>query len=236
MNTEDKIWTREDLEDYYDRHPRTDVHIERYLQNRFNLQHIAKLFKRFEEYQPKDKVKLLLIGESPPKARTYFYIPSNSKFKNGKGENLNITDRICVGFFGEHWYKRNLIETSLERLRDEYKFCLVDLSLETPLNDKNAFPTNEDRANYLVEYPHILDDFKNRINALPSKIEEMDIRLGLPARTVQAFKKDKNSHQVWLDLTNFLQLDRKHQFKKDYEWHFNKIGSSIIEYWEYTKY
>lgn len=236
------LWTREDLEDYYQGRPNQDLLIDRYLTNRFSGKHIEKIFDGFHKWSPKDEIKFLLIGESPPSSGGYVYIPSNSKFKNNqlslsnwrKKGVLNLTDLICIGFLGEEKYKRNIIENSLEELRDKFKFCVIDLSLETPLNRfKDNY--NYDRVKYLYDFPHIIDDFKDRIERLPTKIDNMDIRFGLPGRTFNLLnnkKKYPEFYEIWESLLKFLKIEDKFKYKNEYQWSFSEIDEKIKKFWK----
>ena len=60
--------------------------------------------------------------------------------------------------------------------------------------------------------------FKDRIERLPTKIDNMDIRFGLPGRTFNFLndkKKNPEFYEMWVGLLKFLKIEDKFQYKNE---------------------
>jgi hypothetical protein len=77
--------------------------------------------KSAKKYFPKNKIELLLVGESPPIGETYFYIPEDLR-RSAQG----LPAKIFRALFDAHRIDKRKCEKYLRKFQNR-KFLLIDL-------------------------------------------------------------------------------------------------------------
>jgi hypothetical protein len=142
---------------------------------------------------PNNKIKYLVIGESPPISMNYFYKPMSLKMNSPR-----IPAQIFRAFYEKNGVDKFTYEKLLDDLQENKRFYLDDLS-EYPLDDYES----KDRVEKIIES---LIEFHARFKNFNLDYKCCKV-LVLPKQTIEEFKNTKTINS-WYKILKYIGLSK----------------------------